>query len=595
MIKNKSDNLIIRSSNYPEIPSGYFCELKLDGLAVALTFENGLFVRGATRGDGKIGEDVTQNLKTIESIPLRLEAEKTHSSVHPFIRSSMIEIRGEVIMNKKTFLDLNKKYKKEGKALLKNPRNASAGSIRQLDPKISAERHLDFVAWDLLGIDIKTHEQIHQILKQLGFKTILQNKLCKNLADIEKFKNKIEKIREKLPYQIDGIVVLVNDNKLREKLGVVGKAPRGMIAYKFAPEETTSIIEDVSFQVGRTGTITPVAILRPVLVAGSTVSRATLHNEDEMRKKDIKVGDTVIVHKAGDVIPEIARVIKEMRTGKERTPHFPKKCPACDGPVLREPGKAAYRCKNKKCFIIRRRSLEHFVSKSAFDMPGLGPKILNKFMDEGLIKDAANLFELKEGDIKPLERFAEKSAQNIIEAIQNKKEIELPRFIYALGIPNVGEQSAIDIAALLNSKFKMQTSKLMNFLPKISIEQWQQIKDIGPIVAKSIYDYFQDKHNQDFVKRLFSAGVKIKSQRQTTKDQRLSGRIFVFTGGLEKLTRDEAKDLVRAQGGDVSESVSKETAYVVAGIEPGSKYDKAKKLGVKILDEKEFLKIIKKQ
>jgi len=577
----------------PIADSGFFCELKMDGLAVSLIYENGLFVRGATRGDGKIGEDVTRNLKTIESIPLKIP-------VNPFICSSIhldflrkIEIRGEVFMPIKTFEALNKKYKKEGRPLLKNPRNAAAGSIRQLNPKLSAERKLDFIAWDLLlhprGVVkmVKNHGQSHRILQDLGFKTIKENQFCRTLDEVEKFKQKVEKQRDKLPFQIDGIVILINDNKLREKLGIVGKAPRGMIAYKFAPEETTTVVKDIRVQVGRTGTLTPVAILKPVLVAGSTVSRATLHNEDEIRKKDIKIGDTVIVRKAGDVIPEVFKVIKEMRSGKEKQFHFPRICPVCGGLVVREKGKAAYKCKNKKCFTIRLRVLQHFVSKAAFDMSGLGPKILNKFMDEGLIKDAADLFELKEGDIKPLERFAEKSASNIVQSVGDKKLIDLPRFIYALGIPNVGEETAYEVAEYLNQN---DIEKIKN----ITLNDWQQIPDIGSVVAQSIYDYFQDKQNQDFIKRLFEAGVKIKAQRLAVSGQRLGGKTFVFTGTLEKLTRDEAKEKVRSLGADVSESVSKETSYVVTGTEPGSKYDKAKKLNIKILSEQEFLKLTKK-
>ena len=422
----------------------YFAELKIDGLAVSLVYEKGVFVRGATRGDGSIGEDVTQNLKTIEAIPLKLK------------ESVSIEVRGEAYMPIKTFQLLNARYKKEGKTLLANPRNAAAGSIRQLNPKITAERRLSFIAWDLFGEKLETHEKIHSRLAELGFKTISENKYCQNLEEIEKFKEEMEKTREKLPYQIDGIVVQVNNNQLKSDLGVVGKAPRGMIAYKFAPEEATTRVIDIQVNVGRTGVLTPVAILKPVLVAGSTVSRATLHNEDEIRKKDVRLGDTVVVHKAGDVIPEVKKVIAELRTGKEREFHFPKKCPQCGGPVKRKEGKAAYKCLNKKCYTIQRRALEHFVSRAAFDMAGVGPKILNKFADEGLIKDAADLFNLKVGDIEPLERFAEKSAQNIVDSIQTHRKIDLPRFIYALGIPNVGEETAYELAERVNQKSKIK-------------------------------------------------------------------------------------------------------------------------------------------
>jgi len=548
----------------------YYTELKMDGLAVSLVYEKGIFVQGATRGDGRVGEEVTGNLKTIEAIPLKIKSTKN------------IEVRGEVFLPIKTFKELNAKYKKEGKPFLANPRNAAAGSIRQLDPKLARERKLDFIGWDLIGENLETHEEVHKKLKDLGFKTIAANKYCKNLKEVEEFKKEIEKKRPNLPYQIDGIVIVINSNRVREELGVVGKAPRGMIAYKFEPEETTTVIENILVQVGRMGTLTPVALLKPVEVAGSTISRATLHNEDEIRKKDIKVGDTVVIHKAGDVIPEVVSVVKELRTGKEKEFHFPKTCPQCGGKVVRDEGKAAYRCLNKKCFTIKRRSLEHFVGRTAFDMAGLGPKILNKFAEEGLVKDAADLFKLKVEDIQPLERFAEKSAQNIIDTISSHKKIELPRFIYALGIPNVGEEGAFDLAEHFGSIEKLR---------KASLEEIDALPDIGEIVAQSIYDWFQDKSNLEFLERLIKVGVKIKGV--TAKQGKLAGKKFVFTGGLETLSRDEAKNKAREEGADISETVSKETDYVVVGTEPGEKYDNAKELGVKTIDEKEFLELLK--
>lgn len=562
-----------RNKKIENVNFDYFAELKIDGLAVSLIYENGKFIRGATRGDGRVGEDVTQNLKTIEAIPLKLTADRLPTTV---------EVRGEVYLPIKTFEDLNKKYKIEGKALLANPRNAAAGSIRQLDPKLAAERKLSFIAWDLIGIGIETHQKAHEVLSKLGFKTVWQNRLCENLDKVEEFKNEMEKERGKLPFQIDGIVVQINSNDIKSRLGVVGKAPRGMIAYKFAPEEATTIVEDIQVNVGRTGVLTPVAFLKPVLVAGSTVSRATLHNEDEIRKKDIRIGDTVVVHKAGDVIPEVEKVIKELRPIDAREFHFPKNCPKCGGPVVRAEGFAAYRCVNKKCFTIQWRSLGHFVSRSAFDMAGLGPKILQKFIEEGLIKDAADLFKLKTGDIEPLERFAEKSARNIINTIQSHKKITLARFIYALGIPNVGEETAIDLA---------ERFKAIDNLAKASLEEIDVIRDVGSVVAKSIYDWFQDRDNRQFVERLLAAGVEIEKEKISTG--KLSGKTFTLTGGLETMTRDEAKEKIRALGGDISESVSKETDYVIAGSEPGEKYSRAKKINVKIIDEKEFVELLK--
>jgi len=548
----------------------YFAELKIDGLAVSLIYENGIFIRGATRGDGKVGEEVTQNLKTVEAIPLKLS------------KPISCEVRGEVYMPIDVFNDLNKKYQKEGKPLLANPRNAAAGSIRQLDPKITAERRLSFMAWDLLGMDVKTHEDSHQILHQLGFKTIKENQYCQDLKEVETFKQRMEKERQRLPFQIDGIVVQANSNDLKEKLGIVGKAPRGMVAYKFAPEEATTTVEDIQMQVGRTGTLTPIAILKPVLVAGSTISRATLHNEDEIRKKDIRIGDTVAIHKAGDVIPEVEKVIKELRVGKEKMFFFPQKCPQCGGPVSRQEGKAAYRCTNKNCYIIKRRALYHFVSRPAFDMAGLGPKILNKFMEVGLIKDAADLFDLKVGDIEPLERFAEKSAQNIVDTIQSHKKISLSRFIYALGIPNVGEETAIDLAEIFES---------VDNLRKAPLVEIDAIRDIGKVVAQSIYEWFQDKDNIDFIKRLIKAGVEI--EREKKHARKLSDQNFVLTGGLQTMTRDKAKERIRNLGGEVAESVSKETDYVIVGSDPGEKYSHAQELNVKIIDEKEFITLLK--
>ena len=550
--------------------SDYFAELKIDGLAVSLIYENGIFVRGATRGDGRVGEDVTNNLKTIESIPLKLS------------KPISCEIRGEAYLPIEVFKKLNIKYQKEGEALLANPRNAAAGSIRQLDSKITTERKLSFIAWDLLGTEAETHGGIHQLLSELGFKTVTQNRACKNLDEVEVFKNEIGKEREELPFQIDGIVVQVNDNDIKNHLGVVGKAPRGMIAYKFAPEEATTIVEDIQVNVGRTGVLTPVAFLKPVLVAGSTVSRATLHNEDEIRKKDIRIGDTVIIHKAGDVIPEVERVLKELRPVDAQEFQFPKNCPKCGGPVVRAEGYAAYKCMNKKCFTIQWRSLGHFVSRAAFDMAGLGPKILQKFIEEGLIKDAADLFKLKTGDIEPLERFAEKSAQNVVESIQSHKKITLSRFIYALGIPNVGEETAIDLA---------KTFGRIDNLEEASLEQIDDIRDVGGVVAKSIFEWFRDKENIDFIVRLIESGVEIEAEKLSSGGK-LSGQTFVLTGGLESMSRDEAKMKIRSLGGEVSESVSKETDFVIAGKDAGSKYEKAKELGVKILSEKDFLDMI---
>ena len=428
----------------------YYAELKMDGLAVSLIYENGIFVRGATRGDGKIGEDVTNNLKTIEAIPLKLEL-KTISNKPLAI--SRIEVRGEVIMTKKVFEELNKKYKKEGKPLLANPRNAAAGSVRQLNPEITAERKLDCYIYGLASDSgQKTHEQEHLIAKNLGFKTIKFNKYCRNLGEVVEFHNYWVKHKENLPYYCDGVVVTVNNLFLHEKLGVVGKGPRYIMAYKFAGEEATTIVEDIVVQVGRTGALTPVAHLKPVPVGGVTISRATLHNENEIERLGLKIGDTVIVRRAGEVIPDIVKVLPKLRTGKEKSFHMPKKCPICESDVERREisdkkgVSAAYYCVNKNCFAQNRRRLAHFASKGAMDIVGLGPKIIDLLIKEGLASSPADFYDLKEGDLVLLERFAEKSAVNLIQAIEKSKKISLAKFIYALGILHVGEETAALLA-----------------------------------------------------------------------------------------------------------------------------------------------------
>jgi len=432
----------------------YYAEMKMDGLAVSLIYENGVFVRGATRGDGRIGEDVTQNLKTIEAIPLKLEVEKVmFRDLVPKIGTKSlpvrIEARGEVIMTKKVFAELNKEYAKKGLGLLANPRNAAAGSIRQLDSKITASRRLDCYIYGLAtDLGQKTHEEEHLIAKLLGFKTIAYNKYCENLEEVVKFHDYWVKHKYKLPYDCDGVVVTVNNLSLHEKLGVVGKGPRYIMAFKFAGEEATTIVEDIIVQVGRTGALTPVAHLKPVNVGGVVVSRATLHNADEIKRLGIKIGDTVIVRRAGDVIPDIVRVLSKLRTGKEKAFHMPHKCPVCGSDVERKEisGKkgasVAYYCTNKTCFAQSRRRLMHFVSKGALDIAGLGPKIVEQLINEGLVSDPADFYELEQGDLKLLERFAEKSASNIIKAIKNSKQVTLARFIYALGILHVGEETA---------------------------------------------------------------------------------------------------------------------------------------------------------
>jgi DNA ligase (NAD+) len=553
----------------------FYCEPKIDGLAIELIYENNILKVGSTRGDGLIGEDITQNLKTIEAIPLKLREIKEKLP-------KTIVVRGEVFISKKEFERVNKEQKKKGLPTYANPRNLAAGSVRQLDPKITASRNLDSFCYDLISdLGQKTHQKEHEILKELGFKTNPYNKYCQNLKEIFEFHKEIQKKREELPYEIDGIVVTINDNKIFEKLGVVGKAPRGAIAFKFPLKQATTIVEDIKVQVGRTGALTPVAYLKPVKVGGVTISRATLHNEDEIKRLGVKIGDTVIVGRAGDVIPDIIKVLPELRTDKEREFKMPKKCPACGQKVLKSKGEVVLRCQNPDCFARKREYFYHFIQKGAFDIVGLGAKIVDRLIEEGLVEDPADLFLLKEGDLIPLERFAEKSAKNLIEAIQSKKEITLAKFIFALGIRGVGEETAQDLANHFGSLEKLK---------KATKEELQEILDIGPVVAGSIFNWFREKKNLEFLKKLKKVGIEIESLKPKVK--RLKGKTFVLTGTLETLTREEAKEKIRELGGKVSSSVSKKTDYLVLGKEPGSKYEKAKKLGIKIIDEKQFLKIL---
>ncbi|MCL5093763.1 MAG: NAD-dependent DNA ligase LigA [Patescibacteria group bacterium] len=561
----------------------YYAELKIDGFAIALVYENGVFVEGSTRGDGRTGENVTQNLKTIESIPLNLKPIEQNTKEKEFYEriKGRVEVRGEVYLSKKEFERINKEQEAKGLPTYANPRNLAAGSIRQLDPRVAAGRKLDTYIYELTtDLGQKTHEDEHKIIKSLGFKTSKDTKYCPNLQCIQEFYDFQGKRREKLPFQIDGMVLIVNDEDLFKRLGVVGKTPRGAIAYKFPPEEVTTKLLDIRVNVGRTGAVTPYAVMEPVKVAGSTVSRATLHNEDEIKRKDIKIGDTVILRKAGDVIPEVVSPIKDLRTGKEKEFKMPKECPICGGPVVRPKGEAVARCLSKDCFAIEKERVIHFVSKDAFDIIGLGEKIVEQLFGAGLVTEPADIFALTEGDLKPLERFAEKSAKNLIDSIQEKKTVTLPRFIYALGIRHVGAQTAQDLADHFGD---------LNKLEKASVEELQEVEGIGDVAAKSIYEWFRDKKNINLLKKLKEHGVSYEKVRKTHE---LDGKTFVITGSLESMTREEAEEEIRKRGGKASSSVSKTTDYVVVGENPGSKLQKAEKLGVKTIDEKEFKKIL---
>lgn len=560
------------------VSGGFYCELKIDGLAIELVYENGILKTGATRGDGLVGEDVTQNLKTVEAIPLNIEISK-------FRAPKELVVRGEVFITKKEFMRLNREQAKTGEAVYANPRNLAAGSIRQLDPVITAGRRLDSFAYSLVtDLGQTTHEEEHHILKELGFKTNPHNKFCRDLKEVQEFRDHWEKEREKLDYEIDGVVVITNDNRTFNKLGVVGKAPRAAVAYKFSPRESTTKIKDIIISVGRTGTLTPIAVLEPVEIGGTTVSRATLHNEDEIKRLDVKIGDTVVVGRAGDVIPDIKKSLKELRTGQEKTFHFPSHCPACREPVERLAGEVAHKCVNKNCPAIRREAIYHFVSKSALDIDGIGPKIIDQLMDSGLIKDAADLYHLKKEDLLNLERFAEQSAANAINAIQSRRKVALDKFIYALGIPHVGSETAVALARRFGTLEKIAVA---------TMEELVAIKDIGGIVAQSIAGWFKDTQHQRLLEKFKEAGLQVLKQESTQKSSKLKGLTFVFTGAMENLSREQAEELVREHGGDASSSVSRETSYVVAGTESGSKLAKAQKLGVKVLSEEKFLEMVK--
>jgi DNA ligase (NAD+) len=596
----------------------FYCELKIDGLAIELEYENGVFTRGSTRGDGMIGEDVTQNLRTIEAIPLHIlppdEVEKNLKKLglragDYDTRPKVLIVRGEVFLTKREFAKINKEQERTGAKTYANPRNVAAGSIRQLDPKITASRHLDSFQYDIVSdLGQATHKEEHLLLAAFGFKTNPHNEHAKDMREVFAFREKWGEParREKVDYEYDGTVVLVNDNKTFAAAGIIGKAPRAGIAYKFSPREATTVVEDIKVQVGRTGALTPVAVMRPVNVGGITITHASLHNADEIERLGLKIGDTVIVQRAGDVIPQITKVLPEFRTGRERAFTMPARCPVDDSPVVRDG--AIARCSSKMCAAQHREALYHFASRAAFNIEGLGPKIIDKFLDEGLISDAADIFELQKGDIAALERFGEKSAENIVAEVAQKKQVTLPRFLYALGILHVGEETAVTLAknfqfpsaksqanakSQINSKQHIPIKEIARVFTALSLEDLQKVPDVGPKVGQSIYDWFREKRNINLLTRFEKAGVVVEAMpARTAASTKLAGQSFVITGSLESMDRESAKEKIRAQGGDASESVSKKTSYVVAGSEPGSKYDKAQKLGVKIIDEKEFLKLL---
>lgn len=556
----------------------FFVDLKMDGLACSLIYEDGVLAQAVTRGDGFVGEDVTANIKTMESVPLRLRQTKNYQQ---FLRGRT-EIRGEIIMYKADFEKLNERRKEEGKSLFANPRNTAAGTIRQLDPKLVAARPLKFHGYDLLrnnANDAPTNDFIYKALAELGIVANRQARALKTADEVLDFAAEWEDKRKKLPFNTDGLVVKVNDRQLQAELGVVGKAPRGAVAYKYAAEQATTKVKDIFVSIGRTGAATPVAMLEPVLVAGSTVQMATLHNENEVHKKDIRVGDTVIVQKAGDVIPEVVEPIVKLRDGSEKVFEMPKVCPDCGTQLIKVKEKdAVWRCPNNSCPSRSWKRIEHFASKAALDIDSLGEKNVLALIEAKLINDPADIYKLTKNQVITLDRFAEISASKLVKAIQAKKNPPLERFIYALGIRHVGVQIAIDLA----NNFK-SLEKLAN----ASIDELAEVEGIGEIVAEAIAEWFSEEINQKLLEKFQKLGVWPEPVRQT--GGKLAGQKFVITGSLESMSRDQAAEKIRALGGTFQSSVGKDTDYLVVGANVGaSKLEKAAKLGTKQITEQDL-------
>lgn len=551
----------------------YVCELKIDGLSVSLLYEDGKLVRAATRGDGTTGEDITHNAKTIKVIPLKLK-EKVN-----------IEVRGEIFMNKETLKKLNEERKKNNQPLLQNCRNAAAGSIRQLDSKIAAERKLDNFIYHLpdpLDYNLHTHQEALDYMKSLGFKINPNNRLVKNINDVLAFIEEKGKERPNLPYDIDGIVIKVNNIDDQVRLGYTAKYPKWATAYKFPAEEVLTKLTDITFTVGRTGQITPNAVLEPVIVAGSTISRATLHNEDYVNEKGLKIGDIVSIRKAGDVIPEVVEAKVNRRTGKEKDFVMITECPMCKTPLIKKEGQVDYYCPNNKCPARHVESLIHFASRDAMNIDGLGDSIMEDFYNFGFIGNIADIYSLKDHakDLTRLEGYGEKSINNLLTSIENSKANSLERLLFGLGIPHVGEKTA---------KILASRCETMDNLIKIPEEELKKIPDIGDIIAKSVVDYFENSHNKAIIEELKELGLNMNYLGPKIKENiNFAGKIFVLTGTLTLYTRDEASLKIESLGGTTTNSVSKKTSVVIVGENPGSKYEKAKQLGIEIWTEEEF-------
>jgi DNA ligase (NAD+) len=558
----------------------YIAEHKFDGLSISLQYEKGVLVRGVTRGDGTTGEDVTPNVKTIRSIPLRVDA----SALKKAKLAAEFEVRGEILMPRKSFEALNRQQEQSSGKIFANPRSAAAGSVRVLDPSITASRRLEFFAYYVFAdgkVPFAKHSDSLQVLKQLHFRASDDWKLCAGIDEVFAYCDAWDSKREKLPYEIDGVVIKVNSIAIQNELGYTAKAPRWAIAYKYPAQQETTVVNDIRVQVGRTGALTPVAVLEPVQVGGVTVSRSTLHNMDEIERLGLQIGDTVLIERAGEVIPHVLKVVKE---GKNRKPfRMPKHCPECGSTIHKSDDEVAYRCVNAACPAKRKESLLHFAGRHAMNIDGLGEKIVDQLVDKGLVKDVADLYSLKLDEVAALERMAEKSAQNLLQEIEASKKNSLARLIFALGIRFVGERTG----QLLAEHF----SSLEEFAAA-NEEQLVEVSEVGPKVAASIAEFFSEPANRQLIKKLHKAGVRPTAEKREVKSQKFAGKSFVFTGGLTNRSREEAGELVKQHGGEVSGSVSKKTDYVVVGTDPGSKYEKAKELGVPTLSESEFEKLL---
>lgn len=558
----------------------YVAEHKFDGLSISLQYEDGLLARGVTRGDGMTGEDVTPNVKTIRSVPLRVDA----AVAKKLGLRAEFEVRGEIIMNHKAFEDLNRQQEEQGGKRFANPRSAAAGAVRVLDPSITAQRRLDFFAYYLFvagRVPLKRHSDVLAALAKLQFKASKDAQVCNGIEEVLRYCDHWESRRDRLPYEIDGIVIKVNETAMQEELGFTAKAPRWAIAYKYPARQETTVVKDIIVQVGRTGALTPVAMLEPVPVGGVTVSRSTLHNMDEVERLGLQIGDTVLIERAGEVIPHVVKVVKQ---GRDRRPfRMPNECPECGSKIHKAEGEVAYRCVNAACPAKRKEALLHFAGRHAMNIDGLGEKIVNQLVDKRLVKDFADLYKLDTGTLAALERMAEKSAQNLLAEIEASKKNSLSRLIYALGMRFVGERTAQLLAEHFGSLEKLASAKL---------EELSEVPEVGPKVGASIIEFFSEPANRKVIEKLRKAGLKLSEERKAPRDARLAGKTFVFTGSLVHRSREEAAELVISRGGKTSSSVSKKTDYVVVGTEPGSKYDKAKSLGVTILDEAGFEKLL---